>query len=105
MSQLFRTKPLPIIDVPADDQHHGGVRWSPKLIFLHASGGTSSLKWLTVDSPPTNPVSSHRLITKPGTIFKLVPDDENAWTQGYGVLGGRGPTTLQGGQPTSLFNP
>jgi N-acetyl-anhydromuramyl-L-alanine amidase AmpD len=87
---LFPTPPLTIIDHPADSHHCGGLRINPpKYIYLHASGGTNSLRWLSTDSPPTNPVSCHRLISKQGTIYKIVPDNINAWTQGYGIIGGR----------------
>ena len=87
---LFTTSPLDIVDAPADEKHTGRARRMPPcFIYLHATGGKNSLSWLTTESVP--PVSCHRLIAKDGTIYKIVPDELEAWTQGFGVLGARGP--------------
>ena len=86
---LFVTPPLPIVDHPADANHHGGTRvMRDMFIVLHHTGGTDSLDYLSTTSPPSNPVSCHRLIAKDGTNYKIVPDYLNAWTQGGGILGG-----------------
>lgn len=83
---LFSTPPLDIIDSPADALHAGGDRaMPPQFIYLHATGGVNSLAWLSKTSQP--PVSSHRLISKLGTVYKLVDDHREAYTQGYGVMG------------------
>lgn len=88
----YRTNALDIIDKPADDKHCGGIRtYPPRFIYLHATGGTDSLAWLTRTSSP--PVSCHRLIAKDGRIFKLVADNVKAYTQGYGVMGWHTPLT------------
>ncbi len=86
---LFRTEPLQIVDAPADAQHKGGKRPMAGVRFciIHHTGGSNSLKWLTTDSPPSNPVSVHRLISRSGTIYKLVSDDEEAWHAGRGYVG------------------
>lgn len=88
MVMLFPTSPLPIIDHPADRLHCcGQTRLGYRFIFLHATGGTNSLDWLSTTSPASAPVSCHRLITKDGTIYKIVPDDQTAYTQGPSELG------------------
>lgn len=86
---IFSTAPLPIFDVPADKAHHGGTYLKPKFIFLHHTGGSDSRKWLSVTSAPA--VSCNRLISKHGVIFKIVPDNEQAWCQGFGVMGPYAP--------------
>jgi N-acetyl-anhydromuramyl-L-alanine amidase AmpD len=85
---LFSTNPLPIIDHPADRAHCcGEARLGYRWIFLHATGGVNSLNWLSTTSPHDTPVSCHRLIAKDGTIYKIVPDDKVAYTQGPSVAG------------------
>ena len=81
----FQTPPLSIIDHPADANHKGGVRLGYHWIFLHSTVGTNSLDWLSTD--PNSAVSCHRLIAKDGTIYKIVPDNEVAWTQGPAQIG------------------
>lgn len=81
----FATPPLKIVDHPADAQHKGGVRHFHRWIVLHATGGTNSLDWLSTTSNP--PVSVHRLITKSGLIYKIVPDNEVAWHAGPAQVG------------------
>src|SRR5262245_33239982 len=81
----FTTPPLAIVDHLADANHCGGMpRLDYRWIVLHATGGTNSLDWLSTSSSP--PVSCHRLIAKDGTIYKIVPDDTVAWTQGPSEL-------------------
>lgn len=85
---LFSTAPLSIIDHPADRLHCcGEPRLGYRWIFLHATGGTNSLNWLSTTSPASKPVSCHRLIAKNGTIYKIVPDHLIAYTQGPSVAG------------------
>lgn len=82
---LFSTLPLPIIDVPADARHKANNRLGFRWIVLHHTGGTNSRKWLSTTSSP--PVSCHRLIERDGTIVKIVPDFEVAFTQGPADIG------------------
>lgn len=94
MARLFNTSPLEIIDVPAD-RYHQAVPVLPRdirFIYLHSTGapsGQTSIVWLTTSSRP--PVSAHRLISRAGTIYKLVRDEHIAFTQGNGRLGDRSP--------------
>lgn len=53
-------------------------------IVLHHTAGTNSLGWLT-DSPKK--VSIHRLITKSGLIYRMVPDNNSANHVGFSNLG------------------
>lgn len=98
---LFSTSPLNITDHPADRIHCcGQARLGYRFIFLHATGSTdssglNSLAWLSTASPASAPVSCHRYIPKDGQIYKIVPDDKTAYTQGpaeVGYLPGRGQT-------------
>lgn len=82
---LFVTPPLSIVDVPADAKHKSGGRIGYRFIVLHHTGGTDSRAWLSTASNP--PVSCHRLIARDGTIYKIVPDHEVAFTQGPAVIG------------------
>jgi len=81
----FATAPLPIVDVPANGSHKGGVRLGYRWIVLHATGGTDSTAWLSTTSNP--PVSVQRLIKKDGTNQKIMQDNEVAWTQGPAQIG------------------
>jgi N-acetylmuramoyl-L-alanine amidase len=86
MPQLFQTAPLLIIDRPADAAHAGALaRLGYRFIVLHATGGTNSLNWLSTTSSP--PVSIHRLITKSGAIYKIVPDEVAAYHAGPARVG------------------
>lgn len=88
MSSLFRTAPLVITDHPADSIHCcGQTRLGYRWILMHATGGTNSLDWLSTTSPNSRPVSCHRLIAKDGHIYKIVPDDQTAYTQGPAEVG------------------
>ncbi len=89
---LFSTPPLHIIDHPADAAHKGSNRLGYELVVLHHTGGSNSLDWLSTTSAP-KPVSCHRLIARDGTIYKIVPDHEVAFTQGPAVIG---PTPANG---------
>ncbi|HEU5088393.1 MAG TPA: peptidoglycan recognition family protein [Roseiflexaceae bacterium] len=69
---------------------HPSTHWSDRagaliqFIGLHHSAGTDSLDYLT-----SNPkqVSTHVLISKPGTIYRMVPDRLAANTVGYSNVG------------------
>lgn len=90
---MFKTPPLNIIDWPADADHKGDNRiWPPKYIYVHHTGGTDSRDWLSKTSRPV--VSCHRLISKNGTIYKIVDDRDVAYTQGFGVLGARNQNVM-----------
>lgn len=81
----MKTPPLDIIDAPADMFHYApALTLTPMWIVLHATAGTNSLDWLTTTSDP--PVSVHRLIDRMGRIFKIVPDDRQAWHVGKAIL-------------------
>jgi N-acetyl-anhydromuramyl-L-alanine amidase AmpD len=90
---LFTTKPLPIIDLPADAQHHtkGRRGFTPRYIVIHHTGGVWSGPWLTWQSNPA--VSCHRLITKPGTNYKVVADKDTAYCAGFAIVGPIDPDT------------
>lgn len=99
---IFSTPALNVTTQHADDKHYGGQRLPPKMIVLHATGGTNSLPWLTTTSPASNPVSVHRLIGKDGTITKIVEDNETAWHAGYGIVGALGPSKVPNINTVSL---
>lgn len=82
---LFVTPPLAITDKPADARHQANNRLGYDFIFLHHSGGTNSVAWLSTTSSP--PVSCHRLISRIGVIYKIVPDHLVAFTQGPADIG------------------
>lgn len=85
---LFRTPALVITDFPADSLHCcGQTRLGYRWIVVHATAGTNSLLWLSRTSPQDKPVSCHRLIAKDGHIYKIVPDDKTAYTQGPAEVG------------------
>lgn len=95
---LFLTPPLDIIDVAADSQHSGGPRrMPPQMIVLHHTGAWPALRWLTTDRKSN--VSAHRYIEPHKPIYKLVPDERVAYTQGYADVG---PWSDAGGL---AFNP
>lgn len=65
----------------ADAGHRGGTRpLPPKVVVMHATGGTNSLAWLTTD--PDSAVSSHLLIDKDGDVHRLVEDGGIAYHAG-----------------------
>lgn len=83
---LFKTPPLDIIDCAADMHHHGGERKdAPQFIVLHHTGGWPALNWLTTSAGSN--VSSHRYIEPNKPIYKLVSDNNVAYTQGYADVG------------------
>jgi hypothetical protein len=56
---------------------------SIKGILLHHTGSSNEdgdIAWLS--QPHANPVSTHKVFKRNGTIFKLVPDDRRAWHAG-----------------------
>lgn len=55
-----------------------------RAICLHHTGGTDSLKWLTKNPEQ---VSTHVLIAKNGTIYRMVPDERAANAVGRSNLG------------------
>lgn len=88
---FFTTPPISIIDYPADTRHFMAGRrgFTPRYIAVHHTGGINSLKWLTITSDPV--VSAHRLISRAGTNFKLVKDEDTAFCAGYGIVGPTDP--------------
>lgn len=84
---IFATPPLAIVDYPADKNHKGGPLINPRLIVLHATAGTNSREWLAKTSSGERLASIHRLISKDGTIYKIVPDDLIAFHVGFSMLG------------------
>ena len=86
MPPLFPTALLNIVDHPADASHAGALaRLGYRFIVIHATGGTNSLNWLSTTSAP--PVSIHRLISKQGQIYKIVPDEVAAYHAGPARVG------------------
>lgn len=85
----FSTDPLHIIDRPSDQLHKGGTRFGYRYIVMHATVGglESSLRWLTTASPPSNPVSVQRVVSKSGQLYKLTDDAEVAWHAGFATIG------------------
>lgn len=89
---FFQTPELSIVDAPAAKTHRTVPlhKRQIRFIYLHATAraapGNSAL-WLSTSSKP--PVSCHRLIDRDGTIYKIVPDEWIAYTQGNGVMGVR----------------
>lgn len=89
---MFKTPALRIIDVPVKPTHRI-IPVRPRqinFIYLHATAapdGKSSVPWLSGTSLPA--VSCHRVIDRLGNIYKLVPDDQIAFTQGHGRMGAR----------------
>src|SRR4051812_47015827 len=59
-------------------------------VVLHHSGGTaaSDIPTLTTRVNPNNPVSCHRYVTRDGTRYQFVRDNDIAWTCGV-------PTALE----------
>lgn len=83
---VFKTAPLSVIDLPADENHFTrGRRALPRVIVLHATAGTDSRKWLSTTSKPV--VSANRLIMRDGTIYKIVADEDTAYGQGFARMG------------------
>ena len=85
---LFNTSPLNIIDYPADSNHYARNRAGYRFIFIHHTAGTRSEDWLSKTSSGERLCSVHRLIKRDGRIFKIVPDEYVAFTQGYGHMDG-----------------
>lgn len=77
-----------VIAHPADARHHGGPWDGAQAIVLHHTGGANSLSWLSTS--PNSGVSIHALIKKDGTIYRIVPDGQNAWHVGRSALGNYG---------------
>lgn len=96
MGLYLDTAPLVIKDLPAHATHYTRGRKSPMgFIVLHHTGGVDSRDWLTHTSSP--PVSCNRLITKDGTVYKIVRDEDTAWAQGFSTVGPyqkNGPYTM-----------
>lgn len=86
----FSLTPPPVITLPADSAHMGGVSWlGARAIVLHHTAGTDSRAWLSTTSQP--PVSVHVLIAKDGTITRIVPDGTVAYHVGRSRLGANSP--------------
>lgn len=90
---IFTTPALPIVDLPAASTHYtkGRAGFIPRFIVIHHTGGVDSRAWLTHTSP--NRVSAHRLIDKPGTIYKLVNDEDVSNAAGFAIVGPLDPDT------------
>lgn len=83
------------VQVFADSAHRGGTRpLPPRLIVIHATGGTDSLAWLT--TTPGSAVSAHFLIKRATTVYRLVEDAGIAWHAGVSSWGRFG----NAGQPS-----
>lgn len=82
----------PIVYLPADDRHQGGVWDGARAIVIHHTAGTNSAAWLSTTSEP--PVSIHTLISRDGTLTRIVPPETQAYHVGRSVLGGYKPNTV-----------
>ena len=89
----FVTPPLQIIDRPADARHTGGRRVATEIryLILHATVGglESSLDWLTTN--PNSNVSTNRLVSESGDIYKIADDLTIANHVGYSRMGNTSP--------------
>lgn len=83
--KYFDTPPLAVTDYKADANHFTPGRILPaRVICLHDTVGTNSLDWLA--RTPGSNASAHRLISRSGHIYKLVGDQDTAWTNGPSQL-------------------
>lgn len=86
---IFATPPLVIVDAPADATHFMVDRagFQPLQILLHHTAGVipQTLNWLRYESSPR--VSTHRVIGKDGTNYKVVADEDTAFCAGFGNIG------------------
>lgn len=82
----------PIVYLPADDRHQGGLWRGAQAIVLHHTAGVDSAAWLSTTSEP--PVSIHTLISRDGTLIRIVNPDTQAYHVGRSVLGSHKPNTV-----------
>lgn len=75
-------KPLDTYRSPNFDDRHKGAK--VKYLIYHYTEGSlaDSLEWLTSVNPNGQKVSAHYLISEPGTIYSLVPEEKRAWHAG-----------------------
>ena len=101
---IFSTPPLPVADLPAAATHFtkGRAGFAPQFIVIHHTGGVDSRAWLTNTSP--NRVSAHRLITKTGTNYKLVADEDTSHAAGYAIVGAIDPDSADPAGVAPNFN-
>lgn len=84
---------------------HPSKHWSDRkgaritAVVLHHTAGVNSLKWLTQNP---SQVSTHVLIHKNGTVYRMVPDSLAANTVGHSNLG---VFSKQDGDPDSANQP
>lgn len=72
---------LQTVEHYADRNHYWpGPRQRPVFIGLHATAGRRSLDWLTTE--PSSEASAHFLVPKDGPVYRLVRDEDSAWTNG-----------------------
>lgn len=87
--RIFTTPPLSIVDTPAAHTHflEGRLGFQPLFINVHHTGGfiPSTLNWLRYASNPR--VSTHRLIGRDGTNYKVVQDEDTAYCAGFATIG------------------
>lgn len=85
--------------------NHPSTHWSDRkgapirAIVLHHTAGTNSLNWLTKNP---SQLSIHALITKTGTIYRMVPDQRAANHVGFSNLGAY---ARQDGDPDNANQP
>ncbi len=61
---------------------------SPQVIVLHTTGGPSAESALSWFDQTKSGVSSHVVIDKDGTVYRVVPDDRVAWHAGVSKFDG-----------------
>lgn len=77
----------PVTEVPSPNcgPRRGGVQ--PRLVVLHYTAmqsAESAIRWLC---KPEAQVSAHYVISRAGTVTRLVPEDQRAWHAGAGAWG------------------
>jgi N-acetylmuramoyl-L-alanine amidase len=77
---------MKVIEKPSPNQSERLLGSVTNVIVLHTTEGDAkgALSWLT---NPESKVSAHFLVTRDGTIYKLVPTTRKAWHAGKSRLG------------------
>lgn len=76
---------IPPVDSSVRSVHFSDRRGvKPTIIVIHHTAGVNSLVYLTKNSEK---VSTHALISKPGKIWRMVPDEVGANTVGFSAIG------------------
>lgn len=77
------------VEKPSPGSPHKSVRPRPiSCILLHHTGSATAAGTLAWFAKPESRVSSHVVIDKDGSIYRVVPDTEAAWHAGKSALHG-----------------